>query len=105
MENFFPFINFLSGVVPVPFRTKEVKIVKVYAITPRPAESAWLRYKLELAGSDISCIARAFGITRSAVSRVVSGERHSARIEAEIARIIGYPSWNEMLKAVRSGAA
>ena len=40
-----------------------------------------------------------------AVSHVISGRSHSARIEAEIARIIGYPSWNAMLKAVRSGAA
>lgn len=79
--------------------------MKVYAITPRPAESAWLRYKLELAGSSVIDVAIQAGVTHGAVSHVISGRRHSARIESEIARIIGYPSWNEMLKAVRSGAA
>lgn len=77
----------------------------IFAITPRRNESAWIRYKMELAGTDTSRVAISLGVTTSAVSRVISGQRHSARIEAEIARIIGYPSWNAMLKAVRSGAA
>lgn len=77
----------------------------IFAITPKHHESAWIRYKLELAGTDITCVARRLGLTKQAVSYVISGRRHSARIEAEIARIIGYPSWNAMLKAVRSGAA
>lgn len=76
-----------------------------YAATPRRHESAWLRYKLDLAGSGVADIARRVGVTHAAVCQVVSGRYHSARIEEEIARIIGYPTWNEMLKAVRSGAA
>lgn len=77
----------------------------IFAITPRRNESAWIRYKMELAGTDTSCVARSLGVSQPAVTRVISGLSHSARIEAEIARIIGYPSWNAMLKAVRSGAA
>lgn len=76
----------------------------IFAITPRRNESAWVRYKLELAGTDTSCVARSLGVTTSAVSRVISGERHSARIESEIARIIGFPSWNEMLLSIRKGS-
>lgn len=77
----------------------------IFAITPRRHEAAWIRYKLELAGSSVTDVAIRAGVTHGSVSQVVSGRSHSARIEAEIARIIGYPSWNEMLKAVRSGAA
>ncbi|HIW37003.1 MAG TPA: hypothetical protein IAA30_08495 [Candidatus Treponema faecavium] len=77
----------------------------VYAITPRPDESAWLRYRLELAGSGVTDVARRLNMTHTVVSRVISGRRHSARIEAEIARILGYPGWNEMLKRLRTGAA
>lgn len=36
------------------------------------------------------------------VSQVIGGSRHSARIEAEIARVIGWPSWTEMLMALRA---
>ena len=77
----------------------------IFAITPRRNEAAWIRYKLELAGSSVTDVAIRAGVTHGAVSHVISGRSHSARIEAEIAKIIGYPSWNEMLKAVRSGAA
>lgn len=77
----------------------------IFAITPRRNESAWIRYRLDLAGVGLTGIAQSLGLTKQAVSYVISGRRHSARIEAEIARIIGYPSWNAMLKAVRSGAA
>lgn len=76
-----------------------------YAITPRPDESAWLRYRLELAESGVATIAGLLRVSKSAVSQVISGKRHSARIEAEIARILGYPGWNEMLKRLRTGAA
>ena len=76
----------------------------IFAITPRRNESAWIRYKLELAGTDVTCVASRLGVSQPAVTRVISGRSHSARIEAEIAKIIGYPSWNAMLKAVRSGA-
>ena len=77
----------------------------IFAITPRRHESAWIRYRLDLAGIGLTGIAQSLGLSKQAVSGVVSGRSHSARIEAEIARIIGYPSWNAMLKAVRSGAA
>ena len=77
----------------------------IFAITPRRNESAWIRYKLELAGTDVTRVASLLGVSQPAVTRVISGRSHSARIEAEIAKIIGYPSWNAMLKAVRSGAA
>ena len=77
----------------------------IFAITPRRNESAWIRYRLDLAGVGLTGIAQSLGVSQPAVSYVISGRRHSARIEAEIARIIGYPSWNAMLKAVRSGAA
>ena len=77
----------------------------IFAITPKHHESAWIRYRLDLAGIGLTGIAQSLGVTKQAVSYVISGRRHSARIEAEIAKIIGYPSWNAMLKAVRSGAA
>lgn len=75
-----------------------------YAITPNRHESAWIRYKMELAGTDTSCVARSLGVSQPAVTRVISGLSHSARIEAEIARIIGFGEWNEMLLSLRKGS-
>lgn len=76
----------------------------IFAITPRRNEAAWIRYKMELAGSSVTDVAIRTNVTPTSVSLVISGRRHSARIESEIARIIGYPSWNEMLLSLRKGS-
>lgn len=76
----------------------------IFAITPRREESAWIRYQLDLAGTDLTRVARSLGLTKQSVSGVVSGKYHSARIEAEIARLIGFGEWNEMLLSLRKGS-
>ena len=84
MGRFFPFV-----------KENEYKVI-VYAITQKKHETAWLRYQLELVGSGVSVISRKLGVSHQAVSNVINGRCHSARIEEEIAKTIGYPSWNEM---------
>ena len=107
MERFFPFVvasATSNGKIFFPFvKEKEYKVI-VYAITPKKHETAWLRYQLELVGSGVSVISRKLGVSHQAVSNVINGRCHSARIEEEIAKTIGYPSWNEMFRTLRSSS-
>jgi hypothetical protein len=47
-------------------------------------------------------IGRQLGIYPETVLNVVFGRRHSARVEAEIARILGKADWNEVVLEARS---
>lgn len=82
-----------------------MKQLKEYAITPRPEESAYIKYRLELAGTTSTRIANDLDVNPSIVQNVIAGRRHSAKIERHIAQVIGYPSWNVMLKTVRTEVA
>jgi hypothetical protein len=42
------------------------------------------------------------GVSRQSVFNVVFGRRRSARVEAEIARILGKATWNEVVLEARS---
>lgn len=74
----------------------------VYAPTPSRTEAAWIRWRLDLAGDGVTAVARRLRCNHGSVSGVIDGRWHSARIEAEIARVIGCPSWTEMLMALRA---
>ena len=78
-----------------------MKKINEWALDPTPAESAWMKYQLELAGSTASQLAISLETDRSLVSNVIAGRRHSRKIEQEIAKVCGYPSWNDMLRSLR----
>lgn len=82
-----------------------MKQIKEYAITPRPEESAYIKYRLELSGTSSAEIADELNVAPAIVCNVIAGRRHSAKIERHIAQVIGYPSWNVMLKTVRTEVA
>jgi hypothetical protein len=69
---------------------------------PSLQEGHYIRYKTNLAGVKLSIIARNLHTDRSTVSKVIRGLRRSARIEAEIARILGKADWNEVVLEARS---
>ena len=79
--------------------------IKEYAITPLPAEGAYIKYRLELAGITSVRLADELDVQKSTVSNVIAGRRHSARIEQRIAQVIGFPSWNAMIKSIRTEVA
>ena len=78
--------------------------INEWALNPTPAESAWIKYKFNLAGLSASAVARKLDINRSLVSNVIAGRLHSRKIEQEIARVCGYQSWNDMLRTLRGEA-
>ena len=69
---------------------------------PSLPEGHYIRYKTNLAGTKLTAIAKNLNTDRSTVSKVIRGLRRSARIEAEIARILGKADWNEVVLEARS---
>jgi len=69
---------------------------------PSMQEGCYIRYKVDLAGTNLSTVARKLNADLSTVSKVIRGLRRSERIEAEIARILGKADWNEVVLEARS---
>jgi transcriptional regulator with XRE-family HTH domain len=61
-----------------------------------------IQYKLKDRGLSLVKIASGLEIDPSLVTRVVFGRRHSARVEAEIARLLGAADWNAVVLEARS---
>jgi hypothetical protein len=59
-------------------------------------------YRVKDLGSSFALIAQKLNLDPSNISNVVSGRRRSARIEAEIARILGKADWNDVVLEARS---
>lgn len=75
---------------------------KPIRLRPDPREGLCIQYKLRTAGKKLINVSERIGLHSSGVYHVVSGRRHSARIEAEIARILGKADWNEVVLEARS---
>jgi plasmid maintenance system antidote protein VapI len=71
-------------------------------LIPQRREGLKILYKVKDLGSSFTQLAQALSIHPSNISNVVSGRRSSARIEAEIARILGKADWNEVVLEARS---
>ena len=68
---------------------------------PSKQEGVYIRYQLNCRGISLADIARTFGISAVAVHYVATGRRRSRRVEAEIARVLGKASWNEVVAEAR----
>lgn len=68
-------------------------------------EGLYIQYKLKCKGLSCAEIARELDCERSAVQKVVTGKTRSGRIESKVATVLGYESWNTMIKAMRTSAA
>lgn len=72
------------------------------AETPTKAESAYIRYRMDLAGISANSVAIATGVQLGDVSNVIAGRRHSRKIEFFLAtKVLGFASWNEAIRAIR----
>jgi len=69
---------------------------------PCRREGLNIQYRLKDSNVSLSQVARDLCVDPSIVTRVLFGLRHSARIEAEIARLLGKPGWNEVVLEARS---
>jgi hypothetical protein len=69
---------------------------------PTHKEGLNIQYKLKVSREGFVSIGKRLGLTKQAVCDVVYGRRRSARIESEIARILGKADWNEVVLEARS---
>lgn len=67
-----------------------------------PIEGHYIKYRLGLVGFRLSELPDALSVQKSIVYDVISGRRRSARVEAEIARLLGKPSWNDVVSEARA---
>ena len=67
-------------------------------------EGMYIQYQLKLKGYTYAGLAAELDCSRSAVMQVVTGRSHSRRIEKEVASVLGFESWNTMLRTIRAAA-
>ncbi|MEL3908045.1 MAG: hypothetical protein P1P64_03390 [Treponemataceae bacterium] len=70
-------------------------------LKPSKSEGKHIQYQLQQNGLSYVTIATKLDVAESVVLRVVSGERRSRKIEAEIARLLGRESWNDVVIEAR----
>lgn len=70
-------------------------------IRPTANEGLYIHYLLKQNGLDFAKIASGLNVGRCLVLRVASGRRRSQKVETEIARILGKPSWNDLVIEAR----
>jgi hypothetical protein len=71
-------------------------------LKPTCREGLNIQYRLKDAGESFSCIKNRMGTSLQIIADVVFGRRRSARVEAEIARLLGKSGWNEVVLEARS---
>ena len=59
-------------------------------------EECWIRYQLTLRNIRLEIIANKTNCTVATVSRVISRNRHSEKVEIALAQMLGYPSWEQL---------
>jgi len=64
---------------------------------PTLQEGQYIRYRLKLAGNNLVDISRKLLLHDTNARKVIIGIRRSARIESEIAKILGKASWNDVV--------
>ena len=63
---------------------------------PMPPEGCWIKYQLDLRNIKMDAIAKKAGRTVATVSRVISKTRHSEKVEAVLAEMLGYPAYKDL---------
>ena len=71
-------------------------------LRPSQREGLYILYKLKDSGLNNTAIAQALNVHQSNINKVICGQRRSARIESEIAKILGKASWNDVVLEARS---
>ena len=78
---------------------------KVIGIRIKPKEGMWINYQLRLQGITHQKLADQLGLKRESVTKIVTGARHSTRVETALYQTLGYPSFEAMIAASRGKAA
>ncbi|UTC62578.1 hypothetical protein E4O05_01290 [Treponema sp. OMZ 787] len=70
-------------------------------LKPNTQESHYIKYLLGLEGFSFFAVGKGLSINGETVLNVVAGRRRSQKVESEIARILGKPSWNDLVIEAR----
>jgi hypothetical protein len=66
---------------------------------PMLPESCWIKYQLDLRNIKYDEVAKEAHRTTALVSMVICRKRNSKIVEATLAKLLGYPSWERLLAA------
>jgi hypothetical protein len=61
-----------------------------------PPGGCWIKYQLDLRNIKLEAIAKKAGRMVATVSRVICRTRHSEKVEAVLAEMLGYPSYKDL---------
>ena len=82
---------------------------KIFGHHPIATERCWIKYQLNLRGILYEVIANKAHCTETTVSRVVRGRLRSKNVEAALAEVLGYESFDQLIaaavNAVKEGSA
>lgn len=81
---------------------RTVRPKRYHALNITCQEGGFIKYKLACGGWTVTAVADVVGVQHSLVSNVLAGRRHSKTVEAKIASILGYASWNDMVLAIKA---
>ncbi|UTC96099.1 hypothetical protein E4N85_10300 [Treponema denticola] len=76
-------------------------VISKLRLKPNTQESSYIKYLLNLEGFSFFAVGKGLSINGETVLNVVAGRRRSRKVEAEIARILGKPSWNDLVIEAR----
>jgi hypothetical protein len=74
----------------------------VVHLRPSPQEGIRIQYRLKAKGISFVGIGHSLKTSPALIHYVVFGRRRSARVEAEIARLLGAADWNAVVLEARS---
>lgn len=76
-------------------------IITKLRLRPNQQEAHHIKYQLSINNYKLVDIAKYLAVSSQTVQNVVYGRRRSRKVEAEIARILGKPSWNDLVIEAR----
>ena len=88
--------------IPVMQLNRQPKPKRYRALYVTRQEGNFIKYKLSQAGWTVTAVADVTGVGHGDVSNVLAGRRHSKTVEAKVASILGYASWNDMVLAIKA---
>jgi hypothetical protein len=74
---------------------------KILGIRIKPREGLYINYQLRLRGITHQNLADQLGLKREAVTKIITGARHSTRVEDALYQTLGYPSFEAMIADCR----
>ena len=79
---------------------------KIVGVRIKPREGMWINYQLRLRGITHQELADRLGLKRESVTKIITGSRHSTRVENALYQTLGYPSFEAMIAdSRRNGGA